>query len=189
MYFIGFPWAVCRNSGRVVLLTGSEMAKRNPPALLLYWLLCGSALCLVRNHFDFFKDTFAKKKSDNFIFLFQPAAKFPGKWGFFSTQDRHKHTITFLKKRFLLFFSDHDVDGGRDLDIFDINEGMRREKRCRFGAWKSRAYYTDCLCVLSPQRKGWISWKETSWLMRCSRRAAFFADFLFVWDITHPIFI
>ncbi|XP_029686870.1 meprin A subunit beta [Takifugu rubripes] len=45
------------------------MAKRNPPALLLYWLLCGSALCL-------------------------PAAKFP----------------------------DHDVDGGRDLDIFDINE-------------------------------------------------------------------
>lgn len=31
---------------------------------------------------------------------------------------------------FLLIFTfaDYDVDGGRDLDIFDINEGMKKEE-------------------------------------------------------------
>lgn len=108
------------------------MAKRNPPALLLYWLLCASALCLVRKHFDFFKDTFTNKVTISFFF-FSPQLNYQVS-GFFP-QDGHKHIVTFfIKNTFLLFFSDHDVDGGRDLDIFDINEGMRREKDLRPGS-------------------------------------------------------
>lgn len=80
------------------------MAKRNPPALLLYWLLCGSALCLVRNHFDFFKDTFTKKKVTISFFFFSLQLNFQVSGGSFPTQERHKHIATFLKKKILVIF-------------------------------------------------------------------------------------
>lgn len=86
-----------------VLVTVSEMAERNPPALLLLCLLCGSALCLVRKHC--FKD-FHNNKNDNVTssFFFSSPQQNYQVSVCFSTRD--KNTLYYLSfKKYNDYFS------------------------------------------------------------------------------------
>ena len=156
-------------------LSLQEMAGRK--TALVVCLLFGTTLSLVRSwcivlsyyHVITWFKSMCKSITCLFWFslLFSPRKNFQVSDFIFAASKAQ----TRVKVKFVTSsaFTDYDVDGGRDLDIFDINEGLQIHN-FSFPGFSHHWYYnyysvtkckTSFLCVWTPQRQDWILQRET----------------------------